>query len=167
MTFDYPAYMEALAKSHSLIKHSPTNHRFYKMTSIALLEEVLTRLLTAKTPAIGINDSAEGRLYNNKADRTIDRQLYTYYVFGRSPLFDHATRKVVIKQCKEIASDFALRILNDHHSDFNLSTNNGLRHLDVESFTYRAMGNLPDGLICVLTSFVLDSPFNSSNDPWE
>ncbi len=167
-TFDFPSYMKTLAEQHKDILHSEDNRRFYKMSFLSEMEGVLTNLLTAKTPAVGINDTLEGRVFNNNADRTIDRQLYTYYIFGRTSLFDHTERKNVTKECKTIAVDFSQRIIADHHSDFSLTSSHGLRHLDVESFTYRTMGNLPDGLLAIIVSFVIDAPFkhNSANNPW-
>lgn len=168
-SFDFVQYIKDLAAKHKDILHDDQNNmRFYKMTSLSDMEGVLTNLLTAVTPAIGINDTLEGRVFNNNADRTIDRQLYTFYIFGRSPLFDHTERKIITRKCKEIAVDFAQRIIHDHHSDFSLQTSLGLRHLDVESFTYRTMGNLPDGLLAIIVSFVIDSPFNKKkgNSPW-
>ncbi len=166
--FNFASYVKTLASQHKDILHSDQNPRFYKMTSLSQMEGVLTSLLTAKTPAIGINDTLEGRVFNNNADRTIDRQLYTFYVFGRASLFDHTERKNVTAACKSIAVDFSQRIIADHQSDFALSTSHGLRHLDVESFTYRTMGNLPDGLLAVVVSFVIDAPFLKNNEltPW-
>ncbi len=167
-SFDFSSYLENLASEHDDVLHGQQNKRFYKMTSISDMEGVLTNLLHAVTPAIGINDTLEGRVFTNNADRTVDRQLYTFYVFGRAPLFDHATRKTETKKCKQIAVDFAQRIIKDHHSDFSLQTSLGLRHLEVESFTYRTMGNLPDGLLAIIVSFVIDAPFNSKSktSPW-
>lgn len=167
--FDFSQYLENLATQHKDVLHGEHNMRFYKMTSLSDMEGVLTNLLTAITPAIGINDTLEGRVINNKADRTIDRQVYTFYVFGRAPLFDHTERKIVTRKCKEIAVDFAHKIIADHHSDFSLQTSLGLRHLDIESFTYRTMGNLPDGLLSIIVSFVIDAPFNKgkNHNPWQ
>ena len=158
MAFNFADYIKQLAGEHPQVLHAQGNNRFYRMSSLDALEGVLTNLLTAKTPAIGINDTLEGRVIDHDADRKIDRQLYTFYVFGRSPLFDHSERKRVTLECKDIAIDFVNRIIEDHLSDFSLSSCIGLRHLDVNSFTYRTLGNLPDGLLAIIVSFVLDQP---------
>lgn len=163
MDFNFADYIKNLASQHPLILHAQGSKRFYRMSSLDALEEVLTNLLTAKTPAIGINDTLEGRVIDHDADRKIDRQLYTFYVFGRSPLFDHSERKRVTLECKDIAIDFVNKIITDHLSDFSLSSSNGLRHLDVNSFTYRTLGNLPDGLLAIIVSFVLDQPVSKGS----
>lgn len=165
--FNFSDYTENLAREHSLVKHSSSSPRFYKMTSIASLEGVLTNLLHAKTPAIAINDTLEGRVVDNSADRVIDRQLYTFYVFGRAGLFNHEERSQVTKEIKQIAVDFCDRILSDHHDDFNFKSSTGLRNLDTSSLTYRTLGNLPDGLIAIIASFVVEVPVTPSKNPWQ
>ena len=164
--FNFALYIETLAGEHNLVKHSADDKRFYKMSSISAMEEVLTSLLTARTPAIGINDTLEGRIIDNDGDNRVDRQLYTFYVFGRSPLFDHTERKRVTQEIKKIAADFADRIIADHNRDFNFQSSIGLRHLDVNSLTYRTLGSLPDGLIAIVVSFVVDCPIKTDQNTW-
>ena len=165
--FNFALYMENLAAEHKLIRHGRDNHRFYKMSSIGAMEEVLTRLLTSKTPAIGMNDTMEGRIIDNDGDNRVDRQLYTFYVFGRAALFDHEQRKQVVKEIKKIAADCCDRIIADHYRDFNFQSSIGLRHLDVNSLSYRTLGALPDGLLAIVASFVVDVPITKSESPWD
>ncbi len=164
--FNFALYAETLAGEHNLVNHSVDDKRFYKMSSIAAMEGVLTSLLSARTPAIGINDTLEGRIIDNSGDNRVDRQLYTFYVFGRAALFDHNERKTVTKQIKKIAADFADRIIADHYRDFNFQSSIGLRHLDVNSLTYRTIGSLPDGLIAIVVSFVVDCPIKTNTETW-
>lgn len=165
--FNFALYMENLATEHKLVRHGRDNQRFYKMSSIGAMEEVLTRLLTSKTPAIGMNDTMEGRIIDNDGDNRVDRQLYTFYVFGRAGLFDHDQRKLVVKEIKKIAADCCDRIIADHYRDFNFQSSIGLRHLDVNSLTYRTLGSLPDGLLAIVASFVVDVPISKSESPWD
>jgi hypothetical protein len=158
-------YMRNLAEQSTLINHSSGNKRFYRVSGIRSLEEVLTNLLHAQVPAIGVDDGFEGRLLNNRGDSTIDRQYYMFYVFGRIALHDHDQIEQEKRQIKDIAVSFISKIIADHNSDFSLQTNYGLRHLDISSFSYRTIAPLPDGLIALAVSFVTDNTLNTKPNP--
>lgn len=158
-------YMRNLAGSSTLITHTESQKRFYRVSGIRSLEEVLTNLLHAEVPAIGVDDGFEGRLLNNRGDSTIDRQYYVFYVFGRIALHDHDQIEEEKRQIKDIAMSFVSKIIADHRSDFNMHTNHGLRHLDISSFSYRTIAPLPDGLIALAVSFVVDSTLNTVPNP--
>lgn len=162
-------YMRELATRSTLVKHSENEKRFYRVSGIRSLEEVLTNLLLARVPAIGADDSYEGKILDNRADSVTDKQYFAFYVFGRIGLFDHDQIQQEKRLIKEIAFSFISKIIEDHLSDFNLTASYGLRHLDTNSFSYRTIAPLPDGLIAMVVSFVTDNSLSVKPNPlhWE
>ena len=158
-------YMRELATRSTLVKHSENEKRFYRVSGIRSLEEVLTNLLHAQVPAIGADDSYEGKILDNRASSIVDKQYMAFYVFGRTKLHDHDQIQGEKRLIKEIAFSFINKIITDHLSDYNLTTNYGLRHLDTNSFSYRTIAPLPDGLIAMVVSFVTDNSVNIAPNP--
>ncbi len=165
--FNFTEYMRRLSGQFTEIAHSPGDKRFYRLSGIRSLEEVLTNLLSARVPAIGVDDNFEGRFISNQSDAFFDRQHYVFYVFGKVDLLDHNQREMQKRKTKEIALKFVSRIIADHKSDFSLQTRFGLRHLDTASFSYRTIGPLAEGLIAVAVSFVVDSAIHHKINPLE
>ena len=163
--FDFVGLIKDLAVKSKDIGHSDIDRRFYRMSGIKSLEEVLTNLLSAKVPAIGVEDSLDGRLLDNSSDGIFDRQYCVFYVFGRAGFLNHTQREEEKRGIKAIAMKFVVKLRQMHLSDYNMQTNHGLRGLDVNSFSYRTIAPLPEGLIALAVSFVVDRPFQTKLNP--
>ena len=162
---DFVSYMRSLASMSTLINHNEQNKRFYRVSGMHSLGELLVNLRNAEVPAIGADDGFEGRLMDNRGDSITDRQYYAFYVFGREHLYDHDQNETEKRTIKQIALSFVKKILADRSSDFNMETSHGLRHLDVNSISYRTLAPLPDGIIAMAVSFVIDNSLNTKQDP--
>ena len=165
--FNFTEYMRRLSAEYAEIAHSQSDKRFYRLSGIRSLEEVLSNLLSARVPAIGVDDNLEGRIISNQSDALFDRQHCIFYIFGKVNLLDHNQREAQKRKTKQIALKFVSRILADHRSDFNLETSHGLRHLDIGSFSYRTIGPLAEGLIALAVSFVVDTSLTPLVNPLE
>ncbi len=161
---NFTQYMRTLAEKSTYIQHSESDKRFYRMSGLKSFEEVLTNLLRAKTPAVAVDDSLEGKLYYNNFDNLLNRQYFSFFVLGKASLLNHDQREETLQQLKDISLAFSLKIIADSKTDFAQKTNFGLRLVDPSSFSYRTINNLPEGIIAIAVSFVLDSPLNAVID---
>jgi hypothetical protein len=156
MAYNHINYMRDIATRLKEIQHTENDVRFHRMSDIYQIEELLARLSVSQMPAIGVVEHSDGRITDNTADQVNDQQYYVATVFGRSTLFDHDAREQVKKDLKQIALKIMAKMKHDRNTDFNLETDHGLRHLDLKSISYRYLSALPDGIIALMISFVIE-----------
>lgn len=159
MKFNFLQYIEQLSRSHHKILHDNPDNRFYRFSSIRSMEEVFARLLSAKTPAVAVADSIEGRLLDMRSDNITERNVYSFYLLGRTQHLDSNLRQQQMELLSGIKNDFFARIIKDHRTDFNRETSFGLSYLDIASMGYRTITGLPDNIIALVCSFALEHPF--------
>ncbi len=153
--FDFISYMRQVATKLKAIRHSATETRFYRMSGIASLEEVLAKMTHGMFPAIVVEDSLEGRLVDNVSNNILDRQYYVFYIFDRVEFLNHDDREATKRRLRTIARKVMSKLLKDHLSDDRLQTQIGLMNLEPASFTYRNIGPVGDNLIGLAVSFTL------------
>jgi hypothetical protein len=167
--FDFIAYMRNVATKLKDIRHSSEQTRFYRMSGIASLEEVLAKMTHGRFPAIVVEDSLEGRLVDQNSDNIQDREYYVFYIFDRVEFLNHDEREITKRKLRTIARKVKSKMLKDHLSDSNLQTSHGLINLEAGSITYRNVGPVGDNLIGLAVSFtILENPNLKYNpDDWD
>jgi hypothetical protein len=167
--FDFIAYMRNVATKLKDIRHSSEQTRFYRMSGIASLEEVLAKMTHGRFPAIVVEDSLEGRLVDQNSDNIQDREYYVFYIFDRVEFLNHDEREITKRKLRTIARKVKSKMLKDHLSDSNLQTSHGLINLEAGSITYRNVGPVGDNLIGLAVSFtILENPNIKYNpDDWD
>lgn len=165
--FDFITYMRFLATSLKDIQHSETSTHFYRMSGIASLEEILSKMTYGQFPAIVVEDSLEGRLVDQDSDNILDREYYVFYIFDRVEFLNHDEREATKRKLRTISRKIKSRMLRDQRTDFNLATNYGLKNLERSSIGYRNVGPVGDNLIGIAVSFtMLENPnltYNASD----
>ena len=157
--FNFISYMRNVAEKLKDIGHSETETRFYRMSGIASLEEVLAKMTHGQFPAIVVEDSLEGRLLDQLSDNIMDREYYVFYIFDRVEFLNHDAREATKRKLRTIARKVKSRMLRDRRTDCDKETSHGLRNLEVENITYRNVGPVGDNLIGLAVSFtILENP---------
>lgn len=157
MEFDFLNYMRNCAETLVDIQHDEnSNHRFYRMTGLNALEEVLGKLLTAQVPAIGVIDSPDGRLSENNSDKIDERQYYIFLVMGRTYHGNFDAQEAEKRSLRTIALKIISKMKKDRDTDYSMDTTTGLRNLNLNSVSYRFWDRLPDGLIALAVSFTVE-----------
>ncbi len=162
--FDFVRYMRSIAENLKAIGHNPTEKRFYRMSSLRGLEEVLTSLSSAMVPAIAVVDNPDGRFLEDPS-QVRDREMFTFLVFGRLIMDDYDQQEEEKKNLKSIVLKIMAKMHEHRVSDLELGTNHGLKRLDISTFSYKTISPLPDNLIAIYVNFALDSPESLTVDP--
>lgn len=158
MEFNFIEYMRNLASSHKLLRHTEGNKRFYMITSINNLEELLSNTKT-NFPVMCVNNDDSGRFNDNNADMVFDRKPYSFYVFANSKNVMDMKEMIVQRElCLVIGFDFFIKMKADKKSDMKgIFPKTGLRNLDISSFTYFQVGPLLDNIIGYEFFFSMDN----------
>lgn len=166
---DFIAYMRNVAVRLKDIAHTDDQCRFYRMSGIASLEEVLAKMTHGRFPAIVVEDSFEGRLIDQDSSNILDREYYVFYIFDRVEFLNHDAREETKRKLRTISRKITSRMLRDHLSDYNLTTTHGLKNLEVSSIGYRNVGPVGDNLIGLAVSLTLLENPGLEYDPedWE
>lgn len=167
MEFRYIDYMRNLASSHKLLKHSEGNRRFYVISSINNLEELLSNS-KATFPLLCVNNDDSGRFQDTEADMVFDRKPFSFYIFANyKNVLDMNEMDVQKDICRQIGFDFISKMKADKKHDMKgFFPKTGLRSLDVSSITYFQIGPLLDNIVGYEFFFSMDDKpdlkFNSS-----
>lgn len=155
MHFDFLTYMEDVATNLKAISHSASNKRFFKVSGIDKLEELLMGLTKVKDNILVIEDNLEGK-YGENATSLLDNMYYTFYTATWARSDDAAA----IAQAKVTAKSLKKKILAKMSRDKRLDQqgvkqDKGLRNFDRASVYYRAIGPLANGFYGVMVNFII------------
>lgn len=154
--FDFITYMQALAESHKELSHSAANKCFFRVSGIAQMEELLQNLSVAKFPALIVEDMPEGRYIDAVSDNVIDRRYFSFYVLHTAKIEDADDRSGAIAYCKEIVNSLISKMFRDFkNANVDFSDASGLRTLERNSISYRAVGPVGDNCVGIWVSFTV------------
>ncbi len=171
--FDFVTYMEMLATKLKSLKHDPeTSKHFFKVQSLINLDEVLQNLNSAQFPALCVIDSPEGRLMDKDSTNLLDLQYYYFFVIDKADIDDAASRKAAIDGSKAIIKQLLGRMFRDRASEQRNPLAlpcYGLKNLNRDSLSYKAVGPIADNCYGMWASFTLlnGANINYNADDWE
>lgn len=155
--FDFSTYMKNVAVSLKEIAHvdgDSKNKRFYRVSSLQALEELITTLRSMGSINLAIEDNLDGGLSESKGQFVEDKQLYSFLVLQKSEALDMDARKLVIDTCEVVVKKILSKLRHNHLTDCELETNYGLSDFDVDSVNYFSFGpvlNSCYGVHCTFT----------------
>jgi len=166
MNFDFIPYFKTLSEQHKLIRHSETDKRFYIISGVNQLEELLSNPKT-RYPVVLVNDDDSGRLMDNQGDSVWDKRPYSFYVFDNfKNIMDIKERNQKKSICRSIGFDMISKMMLDKKNEMKgLVKGTGLRNLDISSITYFMVGPLLDNLIGMEFFFAIDEKPNLKFNP--
>jgi len=158
MIFDFITYMENVAQQHKSIAHDPSNgnDHYFRVSGVAGLEELLSNINNASFPALCVVDNPEGRLVDQSSNNVVDRQFYYFFLLKPADSLDADSRQTAIDDCRTIARQILARMFRDYlKENRELTETTGLRYLQRDSITYKAIGPLGDNCHGMWVSFAV------------
>ena len=171
--FNYADYMQMLATANKLLKHDPEGEKhFYKVSSLINLDELLQGLNQAEFPALCLVDSPEGRLTDRDSSNLLDVQYFYFFVIDKAEMDDAASRKLAIDGSRTIIKQLLSRMFRDkvkEQQNSLLTPAYGIRNLNRDSISYKAVGPIADNCFGLWASFTLpeSSDIKYNADDWE
>jgi hypothetical protein len=149
--FDFIEYMLACARELKDVLHSETQQRFFRVTGVTQMEELLFNLPDASYPAIMVENNRNGTLSDRSpSDNYMDMPYYSFMVIDKAGFNDHDLVESAKEKCKAIGMKVISRMVRDKR----LMTN-GLTFLNVSGIAYTTFGPVADNTYGVSFSFTV------------
>lgn len=154
MRFDIVTFMENVAAWLTLIGHSSTNKRFFRISGIQALEEVLQNLGEIKRdhPILIVEDEIEGDYSDALSDNIRDMRNFMFYIVKPGASQDMNSRETIIRECEEIRKQIMAFMFREQKKAAATNADTyGLRNLNRASITYFSVGPIGDacfGMAC-------------------
>lgn len=147
--FDFIPYMRDCALRLKSIQHSASAPRFFRISGLRQLEELLSSLPEASTPALMVENNTDGRVGDfSVSDNFLDIPYHVFYVISKANFNDHEAIENAKKNTKAIGFKILGRMLRDRNSGLH-----GLIMVDMKSISYQTVGPIGDNCYGTMFSF--------------
>jgi hypothetical protein len=163
--FDFIAYMLLCAEQLKEIGHSESEKRFFRITGLTQLEELIFNLSEASYPAVMVENNQNGNLTDKcPSDNVVDIPYYSFMIIDKAEFNNHDLVESVKENCKALGLKIISRLIRDKRN-----MQNGLVFLDVSSISYSTFGPIGDNTYGVSFSFTVPWQADITYDPddWE
>lgn len=174
--FDFTGYMKTIAEKLKEIKHSDsdTAKKFFRISSVMNLEEMVDNFTNAGSPCLMVEDNRSGRMMEPQNSQSyLDNQNYAFLIIKHCQQFDASDREQIKKDCDAIMKKIISKFKNDRKYDLTHpgETRTGMRDFDMNTVAYQTTGPLGDNYYGMLVQFAMISPINSelvyNTEDWE
>lgn len=149
--FDFLTYMQECAEQLKDILHTAEEKRFFRITGLSQLEELLFNLPDANFPALMVENNQNGNLTDKSpSDNVVDIPYYSFMVIDKAEFNDHDLVQSTKENCKAIGLKIISRMIRDKRNMLN-----SLVFLDVSSISYSTFGPIGDNTYGVSFSFTV------------
>ncbi len=149
--FNFIPYMEQVAIKLKDIGHTEALPKFFRISGIAGLEELIASLPDMQFPALMVIENTEGRISNNGGGNFTDTPSYEFYVTQKYQFGDHNERATAKAQCKAIGQKILAKMLYDKSQRAN-----GLDLMQFDDVPYFPVGPFGDQFIAVYFRFYVN-----------
>jgi len=154
--FDFITYMRDCATRLKDIGHSESSQKFFRISSLIQLDEVLGNLSEIAFPALLVHDNVEGTVGDiNISDNYLDSSFYVFYVIKHVEYGNYQQQEDAKADCKAIGLKILSRMLRDKKRG-----NLGLTFLQFANIPYQTVGPLGDNCFGVMFSFSVPDTAN-------
>lgn len=158
--FDPVAYFQQVAEQLQQLQPATHQARFFRIRSVASLDELLASLPTAAFPALMVHVSKEGLLGDlSRSDVPVDQPQIVFYVMDRAVFGDEASVDAAISCCHALACTILSRMLLHRER-----AQHGLEWLDFSGMSYQSIGPLGDQCFGMMYLFRLTQPIELYSD---
>jgi len=156
MSYNHKTYMLDCATRLTDIGHTEDAPKFFRISSIGHLDEVLSNLTQIQFPALLVHDNMEGSLGDrNTSNNYIDTPYYVFYIVKHVELEDHDGREAAKKECKTIGLKILSKMVHDKRDLLH-----GLTFLQFANIPYQTIGPIGDRCFGVMFSFSVSENAN-------
>lgn len=133
------------------ILHTPDNPKFFRISGLSQLEELLASLPDASTPALLVENNTDGRLSDpSGSDNFLDIPYFVFYVIDKAPFGDFDRVEGVKRSTKAIGQKIISRMLQDRRNYAN-----GLVMLRFDNVPYQSVGPIGDNCYGTMFTFTV------------
>jgi hypothetical protein len=163
-TFDFITYMYDCAARLKDIEHSESNPKFFRISGLNQLDEVLGSLSEINFPALLVHDNTEGTIADQSVSNNyLDSPYYVFYVIEHADVGNYQAQQEAKTNCKALGLKILSRMLRD-----KIHTHNGLTFLQFTNIPYQSIGPVGDNCFGVMFSFTVPDTANLTynTDDW-
>jgi len=159
--FDFITYMRDCATRLKDIGHSESSPKFFRISGLVQLDEVLGNLSDIAFPAMLVHDNTEGNIADrNISDNYLDSPYFTFYIVDHVEYGNYQKQQEAKANCKAIGMKILARMLRDKKRG-----NLGLTFLQFSNIPYQSIGPIGDNCYGVMFSFSVPDTANLIYDP--
>lgn len=159
MSFNFLSYMETLARQLVAVSHGVNDRKsFFRVSGISAMEELFQGGLNKGSfPAICAIDQPESRLIDQQSSNLAMLSYYYFFVLQKADVASASSRSQAILESMAIARSILSRMFQEKETACrdSFSVHSGLRNLNRESVSFKAVGPLADNCFGVWVSFTV------------
>lgn len=152
--FEPASYFQKVAQHLKVLNPETGQSRFFRIRSVASLDELLASLPSASFPALMVHVSKDGMIGDlSKSDVPVDQPQLVFYVMDRATFGNEASVEAAINRCHQLANTILAKMLQ-HRSQ----SRHGLEFLDFSGISYQSVGPLGDHCFGMMYLFRVIQP---------
>jgi len=150
MDYDHVIYMrDEIATKLQSIQHvegDESRRHFFRVSSIANMEEVIQYLTDMEGYALIVEDMLMGRFIDNDSNNLLNNKSNVFMLVKQADLADADSRATAISDCEAECMKIFSKMFRDKIIDYKpqQGVKTGLRNLDRNSIYYQTVGPLGD-----------------------
>lgn len=165
MAFEFKTYMLECAVKLKEIRHSEEKKKFFRISGLGHLDELLSNLSKAQFPALVIEENHDGTIGDRSiSNNYMDTPYFVFYVVDHAPFDDHDARERIKLECKKTGLKILSRMLRH-----KIRGERGLMFLQFQSIPYQTIGPIGDNCYGTMFSFTVSDTANVvfNPDDWD
>jgi len=149
MTFDVVAYFRMIQEDLKLLRGS---NRFFRVTGIGHLEELMNKQRVARYPILCVDDSQDGYI-SEQGGGYMDSRYYSIFILSQVKPGNDEDRNIQMAACRTIFSKILAKLVKDAGE-----YPNDMVWLHPDRVKYDEVGYLADNLFGIHFGFTVETP---------
>lgn len=165
MAFNFNAYMKNIAETHKDIQHTSDQKRFYEVSGIGGMEDVLLHLRSMQGTIMLVETNHEGRIVDVKRNYYVDVPRFRFYILKRGSMSNQAENTELKTACKTLAFSILAKMRHDYTLAHKMEADASYRDIDLSSIRYDTIGPLATHWMGIMVE--LGAQSSASENGWE
>lgn len=147
MAFNFLSYIQDVAQKHKDIVHTSTNKRYYEISGIGGMEDVLLNLRSMDGTIIMAETNQEGRMINGGNENYVDIPRFRFYVMKRASFSDRSGDTAAKQACKLLAFSILGKMRHDKIASQRGEADATYKEIDLDAIRYDTVGPIATGWV--------------------
>lgn len=165
MAFNFNAYMKNIAETHKDIQHSVNQKRFYEISGIGGLEDVLLNLSQMEGTILMVETNHEGRIADTGRNYYVDVPRFRFYVMKRGSVSDPEDNTTLKTACKSLAFSFLAKMRHDFVQAHRGEADASYKDIDLSNIRYDTVGPIVNHWMGIMVELGAES--SASENGWQ